>query len=124
MNRVIPLVQERLLQLLLPPGVWALHDEPPPVEKLFSNTISRPMCSFLAPPTSHLPTSQYQLTIYMYMYQQCLYQLFVVSNGSLLLLNHPFLLLNSSAHLSHSYLHIGGNIEYTLDIMSAWYGPK
>ncbi len=32
----LPLVQEQLLQL---PGVWALHDEPPPVEKLiFSNT--------------------------------------------------------------------------------------
>ncbi len=30
----LPLVQERLLQLLLPPGVWALHDEPLPVEKL------------------------------------------------------------------------------------------
>ncbi len=39
MNHVIPLLQERLLQLLLPLGVWALHDEPPPVEKLtFSNT--------------------------------------------------------------------------------------
>ncbi len=31
---MIPLVQERLLQLLLHPGVWALHDEPHPVEKL------------------------------------------------------------------------------------------
>ncbi len=34
LNRTIPLVQKDFLQLLLPPGVWALHDEPPPVEKL------------------------------------------------------------------------------------------
>ncbi len=45
----LPLIQERLLQLLLPPGVWALYDdgghlsvEPPPVEESVSQSISGP----------------------------------------------------------------------------------
>ncbi len=57
----LPLVQQWPLQLLLPPGVWALSDEgghlsvePPPVEESVSlYTVSGPMCSLLAPPTSH-----------------------------------------------------------------------
>ncbi len=64
----LPLVQWAL-QLLFPPGVWALSDdgghlsvESPPMEESVSQHTIRPQSvdlrSLLAPPTSHLSISR------------------------------------------------------------------